>query len=574
MAETVVFGSVADMAQTNDARFVAGAGDDVRIGRAAGNPVADADLPTRIAALLPSGSPSWAAAPGGGANLTYSFMASYPGYLPGSDSRGFAALNEAQQAAARDALATWAEVANITFTEVSDDDAGGTIRFGTNTQQGSAGYAYYPTSHPAGGDVLIANNYSYNQAPVSGGYGPLVFVHELGHALGLKHPGNYGATSGSVTLPAAEDNYRYSIMSYYNVDSFGTYPAAPMLYDIAAVQYLYGANMNTRAGDDTYSFALGKPVVATLWDAGGTDTLDASAITRDSVLQLWEGRFSSIGPGRNGGAASRNVGIAYGVTIENAEGGRGNDQILGNPAANVLNGNDGRDTLLGKGGDDVLGGGAGNDVLRGGPGSDAMDGGPGDDLYYADNPQDMVGEGGGDGHDRVESSASLTLGEGIEILLLVGGGPMDGGGNASGNRIAGTPGANVLSGEGGDDTLVGNAGDDTLNGGDGNDLLRAGPGEDVLFGGEGDDILTGAGEHDELTGGGGADRFVFRSGSGRDRIADFNAAEGDRIVISEGMSWRSEEAPEGSFVIFGETDRLRLVGISAGSITADWFVSG
>ncbi|WP_051294698.1 calcium-binding protein [Gemmobacter nectariphilus] len=96
-------------------------------------------------------------------------------------------------------------------------------------------------------------------------------------------------------------------------------------------------------------------------------------------------------------------------------------------------------------------------------------------------------------------------------------------GDATAERIEGTVRDDRLLGGGGADTLLGSAGNDELRGGYGNDRLVGGTGRDLLAGGAG---------RDRLTGGGGADSFVFDAASdGGDKITDFNAAEGDRLVI-------------------------------------------
>ena len=56
------------------------------------------------------------------------------------------------------------------------------------------------------------------------------------------------------------------------------------------------------------------------------------------------------------------VTIANGVVIENAIGGNGSDQVVGNEFANALSGGLGRDTLVGGEGTDTLTGGRGNDL--------------------------------------------------------------------------------------------------------------------------------------------------------------------------------------------------------------------
>ena len=327
-----------------------------------------------ISTLLAPGTPRWGGgAVGSGATVSYSFMEQAPSYAYASDRTGFAPLSAAQRDAVRQAFAAWTAVANIFFVETSDSangGQGGSIRLGTNRQSSSAAYAYYPTGslYDGGGDIYLSNSSTTNASPTPGSYGYLTILHEIGHAIGLKHPGNYNATGGggeAPYLPSAEDNYRYTIMSYNRHPSLGLNGLAtgPALYDIAAVQYLYGANTATRIGDDRYAFASNTVAVSqAIWDAGGTDTIDAGGQASAVTIDLTAGAFSSIGPNGSGGRAVDNVAIAAGVTIENAVGGSGNDILIGNSANNLLTGGAGDDTLTGGAGDDTLQGGGGTDT--------------------------------------------------------------------------------------------------------------------------------------------------------------------------------------------------------------------
>jgi serralysin len=327
-----------------------------------------------VSALLATGTPRWGSGGvGSGATVTYSFMEQAPSYASGSDSTGFATLSAMQRDAVRQAFAAWSAVANIFFVETSDSansGQGGSIRVGTNRQSSSAAYAYYPTGslYDGGGDIYLANNASTNTSPTPGTYGYLTILHEIGHAIGLKHPGNYNATGGGGEPPylsSTEDNYRYTLMSYNRHPSLGLNGLAtgPALYDIAAAQYLYGANTGTRIGDDRYAFASNTVAVSqSIWDAAGTDTIDASGQASAVTIDLTPGAFSSIGPNGSGGLAVGNVSIATGVTIENAVGGSGNDILIGNSANNLLTGGAGDDTLTGGVGDDTIQGGGGTDT--------------------------------------------------------------------------------------------------------------------------------------------------------------------------------------------------------------------
>lgn len=384
-----------------------------------------------------------------GDNSVFSTSAS-GGYGPTSgngepwdnDARG---LDSAQKQYFREAMKAWADVANIGGQEVPDN-AGtvGDIRVaftGKVADLGSnvLGYAYYPVPYPIGGDIWLNPEVSYLDSPVPGGVGFQVYLHEIGHALGLAHP--FDGT-GIGVLTGVENTHQYTVMAYAHHPGVDGYPLTPMLYDIQAIQYLYGANAATRAGDTTYGFAANGETVMTLWDGDGTDTFDASNQTLDAEISLIAGSFSSIGPRIYWGAAVDNVAIAFGVVIENAKGGAGDDRITGNGADNHLEGGDGGDILIGGAGDDVLDGGAGDDwalfsgnfasyavtssgpgvvTLRytgGGPQDDGTDGGEGATLL------DIGPDGGGDGTDTVSGVEWFVFQDTtVSLAELLSGGP-------------------------------------------------------------------------------------------------------------------------------------------------------
>ncbi len=303
---------------------------------------------------------SWNATAGTAATLTYSFLTRVPMRADAEDRNGFVAMSGPQQNAVRDALAQWASIANVTFVEVAANS--GNLQFGTNAQTGSSAYAYLPGSGISSVQMYLNNKESYNAVFTAGTYGPTVLIHEIGHMLGLKHPGDYDATGSGVNgpfLPAATDNGDYTLMSYN--DSIGyavghKFQTTAMLYDIQAIQYLYGANMSYHAGNDTYVLAANSAPMC-IWDAGGADALDFSACTGATVINLNAGAFSETARGLN------NVSIAYNVTIESAVAGSGGSTIYANGAGNRLQGGAGADTFHQGAGSDTIVGGNGNDTV-------------------------------------------------------------------------------------------------------------------------------------------------------------------------------------------------------------------
>lgn len=370
-----------------------------------------------------------------GTVITYSFAdygsfwstAAYDsgGYGPNIDdgeapwSSDFAPLNATQQAAVRAALESWSNAANIQFLEVAETSSDvGTLRFAFTGYDmvDTAAYAYYPGNSPVAGDVWINAEYVLDTEWGAGTYNFSTLIHEIGHALGLKHP--FGTGGSGVTLPLAEDDTANSLMSYSALDgNQSTYnvlePSTPMAYDILAIQALYGANTSHNSGNNTYSFAADGDYYETIWDGGGTDTIVATG-AQSVLIDLGEGAWSQIGApiqiygdGMDDVYQSSTVRIAYGVTIENATGGDGNDTITGNAADNSIFGGLGSDYIDvtaggnnyvngGNQGDTILGG-AGNDELRAGKGLDYINGGAGNDTLYAGLGTDtMIGGSGSD----------------------------------------------------------------------------------------------------------------------------------------------------------------------------------
>jgi serralysin len=355
----------------------------------AGQLAATTTIDYRISALLLPGLERWnSVAPlGTPVAVSYSFLKS-----PNDpdDGTGFAPLNEVQKSGARTAFAAWEQVTNIKFVEVS---AGGDIGLGTNSQSGSSAYAYKPGAGYLG-DIYLNNNSALNQDMSSGSFGKLTMLHEIGHTIGLKHPGDYNSVGSSLGpyLPAGEDNVDNTVMSYY---SFGSpYPNGPQPYDVLAVQYLYGVERNTgivyhQSGD----------VLSTTGSTGADRLI---GINLGDTLSGGAGNDSIYGQGGDDR-------ILGGDGNDLLSGGTGNDQVWGDWGNDKLYGGDGNDILYGNYLNDTCYGGNGNDVLYGGAQDDTLSGEAGNDSLFGNANNDMMI--GGAGADRFAIDGNDTIGD-------------------------------------------------------------------------------------------------------------------------------------------------------------------
>jgi serralysin len=348
------------------------------------------------------------------------------------DNGTFHSWTETEKAAYRSALQQFVNVANISIQEVfSPSGADFTERWISNAtmvethgDDFAAVHQFPRSTPPSGGEYNFDGEPYWTPAGMQlGGLGYMVLMHEIGHGLGLAHP--HDTAMGTTRLPGVVNSsdlgtfsYNqnlYTVMSYNrgpslaNAIDYGS-PATLMAFDIAAIQFLYGANTTYHSGNDGYFMPdANAPGTAwqSIWDTGGIDWVFYFG-GRNAVIDLRAATLTNGDPNAGGfvSAAEGIFGgftIAKGALIENAKGGSGNDKITGNSASNYLSGE------------------AGNDILTPGAGDDEVEGGPGiDTVVYAatlsastivEHPGRIV-ISGPDGNDGLTSIENLQFTDG------------------------------------------------------------------------------------------------------------------------------------------------------------------
>lgn len=464
--------------------------------------------------------------------FTFSFLKSLPAYY-NSDAKylnGFQKFLPHQESYTRLAQKSIEKVADVSFVDLTNLNPGG-------NSPGKITYGVHKNSRQSTQGITIASaplkdKRRLQDVWINSGSSSFTdnelfrwtILHETLHAINLVHPFYRHETEEAFTplswfkeaadiisaYPYSHENTKYTVMAYDSHPILGKqqYPTKPLLYDIAALQMLYGASkktvsdLNSTLRDDTYWWSQNDLPLESIWDAGGIDEIDASTINASSIIDLREGRFSSIGLGNSFTTPYENISIAFGAVIENAEGSNQHDVIIGNSYSNELNGNDGDDIIFGEGS------------------SIARIPGPIRSAFSGILDSDILSDDTDSGHYELNGKTFKEVSPDSNLEK------------------------DILDGGAGNDVLVGSYSDGTIiKGGAGNDEIISLGQNSQIFGGAGDDRIWSASKGTVIHTGAGKDQVLL---SEQTLIADASSDDelylriftGDKYKLSGGIKPR------------------------------------
>jgi len=401
-------------------------------------------------------------------------------------------INDIQKAAVLTTFGLVASYTKLNFVEAPSGSAtDATLRFAQG--HGDSSHARFPVNNGAwvgyrsdsrdAGDNFLGSNGNPESARYFGTDEFNTIMHEFGHSIGLKH-GHDGSVHGA--LADARDDNEFSVMTYASyLDSDisrgatlaveGSSPQSFMMYDIAALQAMYGANFDKLGKAETYTWSDGNgqqsingkaasftgasttdKIFSTVWTQGAAATYDLHNFGQDQIDDLRPGQWLTFSdrqladldraaPGTPAHIAQGNIynALLYKGDLSSAIAdlitGSGNDTLIGNNRDNKLMAGAGNDIIVAGGGNDTISGGAGADTIYLGPGIDVVR----DNLASLNGDKmldfgfhasvDIVGSSIGRGSVAITLTTATISSAGSTFQLY---GDFAGGGNAGGLIIA------------------------------------------------------------------------------------------------------------------------------------------
>ena len=444
---------------------------------------------------------------------------------------GVYSFSASQRDETRDALAVFTAISGIVFVEVEQD---GMLDFIGVTGSGFGGFAYYPNIQRG-----VASGV-YMEGDTSTDFSTYILLHEIGHAVGLKHP-----FEGGVTLTTAVDNTDNTVMSY----TFGTQSVTDLgPLDVDALRFLYGNAQDLNAAGISHSW---DEVNDTLTVIGGSGNDNLSGVADINIISGGGGDDTILGGVFNdelNGDAGNDT-LVGGWGDDELDGGNNDDKLDGGDGNDILRGGNGNDELLGGIGNDLLQGGANNDYLDGSWGTNILEGGGGNDTLVSSQSTDTLrGDGGNDTIIVWFLSSSQTIDGGAGTDTLAFTSATNGVWVDLSNPSYNISSIEILQGTDFDDTLTGSDSAETILGGDGNDTIRGKLGADLINGGNGFDLA-----------------YYWGSAAGvsinlETGVATGGEADGDTFISIEGIvgsTWNDVLVGDGNdntFVYVGGND--------------------
>jgi serralysin len=569
--------------------------------------------------------------------ITYFFPTTATDYLSDTDYydkaavANFAPVTPAQQAAVLSAFALITSYTGLQFQlAASGSGADAALRFSRDTKKGgSAAYYPYPDTNSAGDNYLGGNGFAVGNYVGTDAFNTI--MHELGHAMGLKH--GHEAENGNPALPSQLDDNEFSVMtyrSYLDADLSGggateavngSSPQSYMMYDIAALQAMYGANWDGLGKTATYAWdpttgletltvngtlvapavtmanKTGNIIFETVWTQGATATYDLSNFTDNQVDDMNPGQWMMFSAAQLAALNSfggtpeyapspvfyalqgmfSSVQIADSRPLVPQSYAQGNvyNSLLyqGNTSSEIsgLTAGSGNDAITGNDLDNVIHGGNGDDTISGGSGTNTLYGEAGNDTLTADSTgiNDTLTGGLGDDTYIIKSASAAIVeqpGEGTDTAQI----HVNGYTVAANVEIANLE-TGVSSVTGNDTGMTINASNDTgttITGGNASDTLNGGDQADTLSGGSGNDTLRGGKGDDVLTGGPGDDTFAFARGDGNDTVHASSIDGSDIVAFDPGVAhaqlWFAQSNNDLVVSVIGEDQAITVAG---------WFAS-